>query len=231
MTRADFQLSDSQSVASSSFGTEINDLAENEEQESVHLAQKENKKVHSLKAVVLGALAVSALAVALAVYYYIKNAEEDDFEKSFGDDATKVLSSLGSNLDLTMEAIDGFVVNIMSFAKATNQTWPFVTIPDFGLRAGKVLSLTGAYIMNLYPLVENGEREAFEHYMATHNEWVEETIDIHDKDVTWSGPVVRDGENWDVIYGYDEFDKDEDVAGVNGTDRQGKTLWPQAILY
>ena len=193
-----------------------------EDEKGEKLALKETKLVRNFKAVVFTVIILSALSVALSVYFYLSNAEQADFENQFEDDAIKVLASLGSNIDLTLGAADAFATTIMSVAKATNQTWPFVTIPDFGVQAGKVLSLSSAYIINLYTLVQDNERKDYEAYMAENNGWVDETILLHDKDSSFSPPKDPDFVSWNVIHGYDEFDKEN--PGVDGTDKPGPYL-------
>jgi hypothetical protein len=57
--------------------------------------------------------------------------------------------------------------------------------------------------------------------MAENNYWVEESIDIQERDSSFMGLIVREYENWDVIYDGDEYEKEH--PGVNGTDREGKS--------
>jgi hypothetical protein len=102
--------------------------------------------------------------VALAVYFYIRASENREFEDQFEADATKVLAAIGASLDSSLSAVDAFVVSIVSYAKATNQTWPFVTIPDYAARAGKIRSLAGAVVIGTYPLVKSEDRKEWERY-------------------------------------------------------------------
>ena len=201
----------------------VNDAARHDpDEEGERLAQKETQLVRNFKVMVFAALVLSALTVALAVYYYLRNAEQTEFENKFDDDAIKVLASLGSNVDLTLGAADALATSIVSVARATNQTWPYVTIPDFAVQAGKVLSLSSAYIINLYILVQDEQRAAYEAYMAQNNAWVDETILLHDKDSSFDPPKDPDFVNWNVIHGYDEFDKEN--PGEFGTDKPGPYL-------
>jgi len=68
--------------------------------------------------------------------------KKKNFEEQFLDDAHKVLEAVGSSLYLTLGAIDALVDSMISFAHYTNQTWPFVTIPDFAVRSAKIRSLS-----------------------------------------------------------------------------------------
>jgi hypothetical protein len=39
-----------------------------------------------------------------------------------------------TQLDLTLGAVDNFIVKAVSYVKYSNSTWPFVTIPDFAVK-------------------------------------------------------------------------------------------------
>jgi hypothetical protein len=209
------------SERSSSVGTDLHDAGAEEEPEEPGLAKNETNAVRGLKLLVILAMTLSAIGVALAVYFYIRASENRDFENQFEGDATKVLAALGNSLDSSLAAVDAFVVGIVSYAKATNQTWPFVTIPDYAVRAGKIRSLSDAVVIGTYPLVKTEDRKEWERYTAENNYWVEESLDIQEKDSSFTGPIVREYENWDVIYFDDEYEKEQ--PGLNGTDRDGKS--------
>ena len=63
-----------------------------------------------------------AVAGALAVFFYLRHLETTKFEQQFVEDATKVLSSLGSTMEFTFGALDALAVSFVSYAKETNQT-------------------------------------------------------------------------------------------------------------
>ncbi len=73
---------------------------------------------------------VSTVGVAVTVYRYVSTAEHTSFEGHFQDDSDKVLEAIGSTLELTLGSVDNFLVGMVSFARYTNATWPFVTVPD-----------------------------------------------------------------------------------------------------
>jgi hypothetical protein len=53
---------------------------------------------------------------------------------------------------------------------------------------------------------------------------VNESIAIQEDDENYKGPIIWDYENWNVIHGNDEYDKE--FQGVNGTDSDGKQPGP-----
>lgn len=135
--------SSSVAVSEGSLGTSVETGADaknkmEEEEEGQAIAKSETKVVHSLKLLVYAVLILSTIGVALAVYYFLSNSEQTEFEGQFVDDAKKVLEALGSNLDLTLGSVDALVVSMVSYARDTNQSWPYVTIPDFAVRTSKI---------------------------------------------------------------------------------------------
>ena len=83
---------------------------------NTQIAVKENRHVLFIRLVVLFVLVASTVAVATVVYLYIRRSELSEFHEQFESDAHKILSSLGDSFDLTMGALDAFVVSIVSYA-------------------------------------------------------------------------------------------------------------------
>jgi hypothetical protein len=189
-------------------GDDLNVASRREE-----LASKETGVVTKLKLLVFGSLFFSMVAVVLAAYYLTSQAELDSFELKFHDDANKLLGNMGQNLQRTMEAADAFITSITSFAAHTNQTWPFVVIPDFAVRAEKVRSLCGAVYLNTYQFVEHAQRKEWENFTASvGTEMADEAIAaIADYNVMdW--PETTNYTEWNVIFDYDEYDKENKAS-------------------
>jgi hypothetical protein len=164
------------------------------------LAQHETKHVFRIRIVFILVLILSAFAVAWAVYYYVSESERQDFEDRFEANAIKIRESIGFTLDQTLGSIDAFAHSMVSLAKATNQTWPFVTIPDFSVRAAKILGLSkGVYVTNsIY--VSNEDREQWLNYSSTNNHWINESLVVQEKALNnfYFGAITKD---W-VPYGH-----------------------------
>jgi hypothetical protein len=77
------------------------------------IAMAETRVVRRWKALLLVVLVVSMVGVAMAVYFYTSNAEQEDFEAQFHNDARIVLESIGGKLARTLGSVDAFVVNIV----------------------------------------------------------------------------------------------------------------------
>jgi flagellar basal body-associated protein FliL len=142
------------------------------DKEEAKIAAAETRAVFRLKIFVISFLVASAIGVALVVYYFTSNAEESDFEEKFQDNAGKVLEALGSSLDLTLGAVDNYVVTLVSFARFTNATWPYVTVPDYGIRAAKIRSLSKAVLISQYHFVTTEQRTTWENYTSQNSAWV-----------------------------------------------------------
>jgi hypothetical protein len=187
------------------------------------LAATESRKIRRTKNFVMLFLFIIMVGLSVATYFRISNGEYGEFERQFHEDSNKVLTTMGSNLVRTLEASDAFVVSIISLASATNQSWPFVVVPDFAVRAEKIRSLANAVYVNTYPLVQPNERKEWENFTAQHGESmiIESIAAIEEFDgADW--PVVWDYDLWDVIHDYDEFEKAN--AGQYGIDTPGPWL-------
>ena len=133
------------------------------------IAKEEDKAVFRLKLLVLAVLVVSTVGVAVAVYLYISDGEEDDLEAQFIGDSSKIFESIGSTLDLTLGAVDSFLVGLVSFARFTNATWPHVTLPDYAVRVAKIRSLFKAVLVTQYHFVTDGQRAKWGNYSVAND--------------------------------------------------------------
>lgn len=154
-----------------------------------------------LRFLVLAVLVASTVLLALIVHRYLSNTEEEEFESEFQSDATKVFRSIGITLDQTLGAVDAMEVSMVSLAKTTNQSWPFVTIPDFAVRTAKTLRLAKGAYFGIYQIVRREERARWEAYTANHNAWVNESIKLQEADPKYDGPIIYEYNNLDSIWG------------------------------
>jgi len=142
------------------------------------LAAEEIQKVRRIKYFVIGFLFTITIAVAIGAYLSKHVSEGDEFKSQFSEDATKIVETMGRNLVLTLQASDAFTVSITSLAMATNQSWPYVVVPDFAVRAEKIRSLANAVLVNTYTLVEPDQRYKWQNFTALVGpEWVDESIE------------------------------------------------------
>jgi hypothetical protein len=181
------------SVATSNDATQNNkNKSANKPEEQDIIAKEEDTAVFRLKLLVLAVLVVSTVGIAMVVYLYTSDAEEDDFEAQFIGDSSKIFESIGSTLELTLGAVDSFLVGLVSFARFTNATWPYVTLPDYAVRVAKVRSLSKAVLVTQYHFVTDGQRTTWENYSVANDYWVDESIEVQKNDETYEGKIVTD---------------------------------------
>jgi len=161
-----------------------------EKQEEI--AEKESIGVNRLRFVVLMCLVASSIAVSLSVFIFFRRAEIKNFEVQFTSDAEKVLEAVGRTIDDTLGATDAFIVKLVTYAKYSNSTWPFVTMPSFALHASKVLELSEAIHVSVKPLVRADQRERWEEYSAKNDVWIQESLDIQENLEDWRHPIIRE---------------------------------------
>jgi hypothetical protein len=168
--------------------------------EEVVIAQMEDNAVSRLRAAVIFVLLVATIGVSILVYFYVSNDEKQAFEEQFHDDSLKTLDSIGTTLDQTLGAIDAFAVNLVSYARAKNQTWPFVTIPDYAVRVAKLRSLSKAVYAGQYQVVQPEQRAEWEAYSVENDYWVNEGIETQANDETYEGKIIREYESFGFIH-------------------------------
>ena len=161
-------------------------------EQAKEIAKKESQIVQRLRILMLIALVCSAIAVSLAIYFYLHGAETEDFEIQFNSDAAKLLDSIGKTIDDTMGATDAFIVKMISYAHDSNSTWPFVTMPHFALHATKVLKINKAIQLSVRPIVYQHQRDQWEAYANASNGWIQESLDIQEKLEDWRFPIIRE---------------------------------------
>ncbi|KAG7338693.1 adenylate/guanylate cyclase [Nitzschia inconspicua] len=109
-------------------------------------------------------------------------------------------------------------------AEATNQTWPYVVVEDFAVRAEKIRSLANAVYVSTYHLVQPEQRYEWQNFTAkTGNKWINESISVIEnyKDVDY-WQIIWNYTSWDVIWDYDEYDKEN--PGEEGVTYEGPWL-------
>jgi hypothetical protein len=93
------------------------------------IAKRETAVVNWFRLALSVVLAASIAGVGYGVFTYINASEQQEFEEQFHADAYKVFESIGKSLDVTIGAVDALVVSMVSFARYSNSSWPFVTLP------------------------------------------------------------------------------------------------------
>jgi hypothetical protein len=198
---------ESPSVASSDSMSETTDLEEGEvvpettTTSNTLIGKKESEEVHRFKFIVLLILVISAVVVATCVNIYVKKKEQSQFAEKFRTDALKVLDTVSNSIDRTFIPMDSLAVDLVSYARATNSTWPCVTLPNFALRMSKALPQTDAMVIQFLPIVKPSQRKKWEHYVSQNYFWLNETMAIQETWDGYYGPIGYDWKEKNIIWG------------------------------
>ena len=198
--------------------------------------------VRRLKIAILTFFTLTAAGVIIAFSVYRNadsKAQQKAFKAKFNQEANNMLASLGTSIDSTLASADSFAISMLSEARITNQTWPFVTISDYAVKASKLMKNTRAKFITNYMFVQEDQRAEWEAYAAAHADpWVEDAVKVQATDRGYKGPNVTAEfieENYighyDKIHGYDEAVFGWGGESTNGSSHPGLPylpLWQQS---
>lgn len=100
-------------------------------------------------------------------------------------------------------------MTVLTAARMSNQTFPFVVIPEFGMHVVKTQSFTGAIATYFNPIVTFDQRLEWERFSSRNGtalpSYVDTTIHLQDKWNNFLGPrpQLYDWPSSDVIWGDD----------------------------
>jgi hypothetical protein len=160
--------------------------------------------VSLVRLLVLAVLLTSMASTATIVYLYTSHEEMHHFQQAFTDDTNHLVEALSETLYTTMGAVDGYIVSLMSWRKSTNQSWPYVSVPDAAVRLSKLRSLSKGVFVQQAHFVQLHERIQWENYTATHNDWVDESLILQTTDPNYYGMHYNTTNvpHYDVIVGH-----------------------------
>ena len=147
----------------------------------ISVAEKEQKWVNRSKVLVILVLLVAVAATASSIFLILRNEEEQDFQAQFQNYANQIIAVSQSNALSSFEMIESFSVSITSYASDTEQTWPYVTIPDFAARVDRVVAQSHASRFAFSPLVQPWQYGEWTNYSYGHK------IDTFRDDVEYLG--------------------------------------------
>jgi hypothetical protein len=96
------------------------------------------------------------------------------------------------------------VVSAVSIARATNQSWPLVNIPDAAVRMAKVRSITKAVVVNQNHFVTKEQRAKWENFSVVNDQWASDALQIQKSDKNYNGEQ------------YDTINPSPYIVGVKG---------------
>ena len=153
---------------------------------------KEAKAIRCLKLMLLCLLVGASIGASSLVFWYSSNAEHLQFADRFDEEASKVHSALRDAFFVTLDVVDSYTIDWTAYAQYSESAWPWVTLPDFAVRAAKVRAHAKAFYVAHNTLVTRETRSRWDDYAATHNGWVDEVRQVQSADVNYHGPPVVD---------------------------------------
>jgi hypothetical protein len=169
-----------------------NEIGKRDQDDDSLGAKSESSAVVRLRVFLITVLFWSTIGVALAVWFYFSKAEVDAFEAQYLQDSAKIFVAVSDTLEVTLGAIDTFLLGIVSLARFSSQEWPFVTVPDYELRARKIRGLARAAIVTQYHFVTGDQRSDWENYSVTNDQWVQEGLESQKADKNFKGTLLTE---------------------------------------
>lgn len=131
--------------------------------------------VQSLRFLSLCVLLVVAYVVAMTVYVTLRESELKSFEAKFFDQASQVGSSIQSELDVKLQALDTLAVAISSYAGTVESGgWPNISLPEFSYRSASTLKIGTSISVGLQPLVYKEQQREWEQFSIENQGWRKE---------------------------------------------------------
>lgn len=160
----------------------------NDEDSGVALLQTKNLRRFRL-IFTIGFLSI-AIALAMGIYFLTRNQEDALFNAVFEDRAAKMIDTVHVRVEQKVGAVESFSFAVTSYASFNNLTWPFVTVPDYEVKAASIRSLANSVSLMFYAKVDSENRQAWELYSTEHREWVDQGLSF-EKMISSQGAVNR----------------------------------------
>ncbi|KAL7562125.1 hypothetical protein ACA910_019867 [Epithemia clementina (nom. ined.)] len=200
---------DNGSVALGSTASESTDGGENIKKQQDNIAQNESRAVSLVRFLVFFLLIAITAGVAVGVYFYVSNAETKSFEDEFRDSSDKAFDAIGSALDNSLGASDNLMGSAVSHQLFTNSSWPFVTVPNFAVKAQKILTLSRASVIGFYPKVTDADRTEWEEYALENQGWIDESLKVQKENKYFRGT------NLDSYFDYPHIHTNQGPSATN----------------
>eukprot|EP00980_Cylindrotheca_fusiformis_P029063 scaffold22710_cov114-Cylindrotheca_fusiformis.AAC.2 len=155
------------------------------------VAKSDETNIFRAKCLVALILILAAATIAASAYILVKNQAQSNFEIQFNGYASKIASVSRQKTNQLFDALDAFAAMVGSQAAVENEllntSWPFYTIPDFSVKAERLVNLIGATVTQalVTPVVQEHERDAWADYANSMNPvWFQESLENEGTDLT-----------------------------------------------
>jgi hypothetical protein len=197
-------------VGSSQFGsTHHNASPDVESGDHLKIAQRENQAVIIWKIVVMSAMILITIGVSIGVFVYVDSKEHEAFESDFEDDTFKIFSDLGEGIVQRFSQLDHMAIDMVSYANTSGSEWPYVTMPDYAVRASKTRRSTGAVAMETFyyinatdtSLLADKGRQEWQNFSRENGKaWTQQTLELQEIDDAYMGDQATPEELVEIEY-------------------------------
>ena len=170
-----------------------------------------------IRYVVLSTLFLLSLGAAIGVYFYIWIDEKYEFRTNFDIVSNEIVTNFELSVERKLNAINTISTSITSYAITSNQSFPFITIPDYAVRGSNVRILADALVIHWLPLVSNDNHHLWEQYALQNRYHINDSYQQdqmlrHQQDVDFE--LVKDTDEDDEKEEKDEEKPQSSPAGA-----------------
>jgi hypothetical protein len=140
------------------------------------IARRETHVIRILQIAVIFVLLLTTVLVSAGIYVYTHNQEEENFTSNFEENAMQVIDSFRMLVERHLEAAAWMSTLLTSHAFQSNQSFPFVTLPNFHLHGSHFRALSGSHVVHYMPLISNENRAAWEEYAMENRFHINDTF-------------------------------------------------------
>lgn len=130
----------------------------------------------NLRIVVFAIFFTLGVALPIVVYKTMSKHQEESFEGTFYSLSSKVLDSVEVKLVRQLNAADSLRIAVTSYASSSvndgKDLWPYVTLPDWDLRANNVRDMGEFLSISLSPVVNQEQRFEWQNYTQNGLDWL-----------------------------------------------------------
>jgi hypothetical protein len=177
--------------------------AKNDEEQGMNgLAKNETHSVKQLRFIVAMVLVLSTVSIALTIYFFVRNSERSNFHEGYTSDAHRVLDGMGMSIHDSISAMSSFSTMMIAFARQSNQSFPYFTMPNFGVKASKLLTQTAGFSITVQTVITSDQRLTWEAYSMQKEGWVNETKQVQEMDQFYYNEVSYGAPNRAILFNY-----------------------------
>jgi len=147
------------------------------------ITQKETRRMTIWKVVVVLSILLTGAGVSVAVYSFLDQQQDDDFENRFALHAATISESASLRFSLTRDSLVELATEYTAYAHQSNSSFPFVTMPLFEVNARHARMESGVEAVGVLPYVSQEQQKAWEKYSVQNQWWIEESrgLDLGDE--------------------------------------------------